>query len=335
MQQTAALVGRDARVGGHGRGIDGAGRRHNTGVLVVHGWPRIRLEPGEALLVDDPPTERTTLGRRVFVVPVGVGEGPLLDRAVPPPLVHIGVRDGYVHADVVLPVVVQVLVHVAVQPAEPPRDSDADLAVVGGVVGVDGLPRGHGDRLEAHDVVQLLVPDAHVVCAGGDALDVEVPVLVAAALEDGLVGGRVGERDVRVVHGRVVGSEVVRRPLHPVACLTRDLTGATGEGPARRPVHGGADEAEPVRGAAARWLPQLLARRPGAVAALLDGNHQAEATVDGGGLGPGAGSGRQPVGRFGVRVAVLRRVHVGEVGSRTHVVYLHEAVVRRQADAAA
>src|SRR4029077_3866418 len=100
-----------------------------------------------------------------------------------------------------------------------------------------------------------------------------------AALEDGRVGRRVGEGDVRVVHGRVVGAGRVGRPLDPVARLAGDLAGATGVGAARRPVHGRADESEPVGGAAVGRLPQLLAGRARAVAPLFHGCHEVEAAV--------------------------------------------------------
>jgi hypothetical protein len=94
-------------------------------------------------------------------------------------------------------------------------------------------------------------------------------------------------------------------------------------------------EAEEVRGAAVGWLPQLLAGRARAVASLFHRCHEVEAAVDRRGLGPGARSLREPVGRVGVGVAVLGRVDVGEVGGRTEIVDLHEAVARRLADTAA
>ncbi len=332
VQQASAQGGGHARVGRNGRGLDRTRRGHVSGVLIVHRRTRVGLEPGEALLVDDPPAERTAFRSRVFVVSARVSDRGLLDRTIAPALVHIRVPDGCIRAGVVLTVVVQVLVDMAVQPAEPARDTDAGLAVVCDIVGVDCLPFSHGDRLEAHDVVELLVPDAHVVGAGRDALDVKVPVLVTAALEDGQVGGSVGEGDVRIVYRRVVGPRGVGRPLHPVARLASDLTGAAGVRPAGRPVHGRADESEEVGGAAVGWLPQLLAGRARAVTALFNRCLEAEAAVDRRGLCPGARSLREPVRRVGIRVAVLGRVHIGEVGGRTEIVDLNEAVVGSPAD---
>jgi hypothetical protein len=73
--------------------------------------------------------------------------------------------------------------------------------------------------------------------------------------------------------------------------------------------------------------PQLLAGRAGAVAAFLDRSEQLQAAVDGRGLVPPA---------VGVAVAgLVRRVHVDEVGCRSQVVELDEAVAGGQAFAAA
>src|SRR5262249_55233978 len=173
-QQPAALVGGHARVGRDGRRRDPARGRHGAGVLVVRRRAGEGGEAGEALLVDDPLAQRAALRGRVLVLPRRVGGGALLDRAVPPALVHVGVRDRRVHAGVVLPVVVDVLVDGAAQPAEPAGDAQADLAVRVGVVDVHGLPGGDRHRLEPDDVAELLVPDRHVVGAGRHVLDVEV-----------------------------------------------------------------------------------------------------------------------------------------------------------------
>src|SRR5262249_60672634 len=77
------------------------------------------------------------------------------------------------------------------------------------------------------------------------------------------------------------------------------------------------------------------AGRARAVAPLFNGCLEAEAAVDRRGLCPGARSLCEPVGRVGVRVAVLGRVHVGEVGGRGEIVDLDEAIARGLADTAA
>src|SRR5262249_717341 len=152
-QQASALGGGQARVGRKGRGIDRAGGGHHPGLLIVHRRAWVGRESGEALLVDEPPAKRTAFRGRVLVVTARVGNRGLLDRGIAPALVHVRVPDRRIRTGVVLTVVVQVLVDMAVQPAEPSRDTDTGLAVIGHVVGVDGLTRSYGDRLEAHDVV--------------------------------------------------------------------------------------------------------------------------------------------------------------------------------------
>src|SRR5262249_54045422 len=61
--------------------------------LVVHRRAG-RAEPGEAHLTDEPLAERATFGLLVGVVAGRVGTHVLLDRAVAPALVEVGVRDG-------------------------------------------------------------------------------------------------------------------------------------------------------------------------------------------------------------------------------------------------